>query len=323
MSVLDLQRLLLTALLLDRFTGDPERLRWQHRRRVQLEDLQVLGHVVGLALLLELAGLVPPRWRLLPDLLPIQLVQFLAGRRADALQPLVVADRLAAQRVVLELLRLLLYHALLDDRLLLIEARLDGGGSGRLQVLLELVAPFPPVQIALPYRYPLEGLAALEGRLVTVLPAAHEPPQVLERQRPHGYGPPRTRRSNDFIWDHQLLPRFNISSMRLRDFFFEYRDLMCTRLGVPPLCHQQTKLLLFQFYITAFLDIPCFSAKKNIFTIIRDRKNEPRGDGIRTCDLQSTGQCLNHLGHCRLRSVSMFQTLFTCTSLLISHYLDD
>ena len=181
----------------DRLVGDDSvRLGWQHRRGVQLENFQLLGHVVGgLVLPLKLANLVVPLL-LLPVVLlvlllfAVQLVQLLAGGRADTLQPLVVADRLAAQSVVLQFLRfLLLYHRLFLDCRLRVRVDLGGGRRDRrLQALLQLVAPLATVQVTFPYRYPLEGLAALEGRLVTVLLAADEPPQVLERQRPHRFG---------------------------------------------------------------------------------------------------------------------------------------
>ena len=52
--------------------------------------------------------------------------------------------------------------------------------------LLQPRAPLAPVEVALPDGDALERLAALEGRLVALLAPAHEPAQVLERQRAHG-----------------------------------------------------------------------------------------------------------------------------------------
>lgn len=127
-------------------------------------------------------------------------MKLLPGRRADSLKPLVIGNGIAIEGMLLILFEFLLLNLLLRNNLI-VRRWLRGRINDRLQILLETIPSFTPVQIAFPNRNPLEGLAALEGGLVAVLLAAHEPSQILEGKGPHEAARPTSTRGSRIATD--------------------------------------------------------------------------------------------------------------------------
>lgn len=137
------------------------------------------------------------------------LVEFLTGGGADPVEPFVIGDRIATERALLVPLDFLLLVDLRRGNLVRCRyRRLHGGVSGGIQILLEPITSLAAIQIALPDGDSLEGLAALEGGLIAILLAAHEPPQILEGEGPHGAARPTSPRGSRIAYGFTL-PRGN------------------------------------------------------------------------------------------------------------------
>lgn len=172
-----------SIILFDRFiTGNPEELVLgrQDWRGIKLKNFQILSdRIRQVGLIGRFRGL---NFGMLKRL-DINFVKLLAGGRADILKPFVVGDKITIKGAFLILLRFLLFNLLRDN--LLVCRWLRREINGGLQVLLDTIPPFTPVQITLSNGDSFEGLATLEGRLIAVLLTAHEPPQILKREGPH------------------------------------------------------------------------------------------------------------------------------------------
>lgn len=116
----------------------------------------------------------------------VVLVQLFAGGGADPMEPLVVCDRVVTEATLL-ILALLRVDLSLGE--LVVKRRRRGRVRGGFLILLQSISAFAAIQVALSDGDSLEGLAALEGGLVAVLLAAHEPPQILKGEGPHGAAP--------------------------------------------------------------------------------------------------------------------------------------
>jgi len=131
------------------------------------------------------------------------LVEFFAGGGADPVEPLVVSDGIAAEGALLILLEFMFLVDLPRRHLVVCHWLYRRINSG-FEILLEAITSLATVQVTLPDGDSLEGLAALEGGLVAVLLAAHEPPEILEGEGPHGAARPTSPRGSRIAYRFTL-----------------------------------------------------------------------------------------------------------------------